>query len=198
MRGPAWLALFRTYPMRLLIAAALAVAARPALAQMDHAAHHAAPADRAAPAAAGQAAYAAIAEVVRALEADSTTDWSRVSIEALRQHLIDMDEVTLRTSAAQRAIEGGIVADVRGTTPRASVAVARMARAHVAMLDADPRLVASAAPLPTGGVRVTVRAEDPRDASTVARVRGLGFYGLLTFGDHHAAHHLMLARGEKH
>ncbi len=43
----------------------------------------------------GQSAFAALQEVVSYLMADPATDWSRVDIEALRQHLIDMDNVTL-------------------------------------------------------------------------------------------------------
>src|SRR3954465_304894 len=63
----------------------------------------------------GQAAYGAIAEVVRLLEADPNTDWTRVNIEALRQHLIDMDEVTLRSSATQRNVEGGLEINITGS-----------------------------------------------------------------------------------
>src|SRR5437016_4569299 len=48
----------------------------------------------------GQEAFGAILEVVQILEADPTTDWSRVNIAALREHLIDMSEVTLRAMAA--------------------------------------------------------------------------------------------------
>src|SRR5436305_14133105 len=62
----------------------------------------------------GQAAYGAIAEVVRMLEADPNTDWTRVNIEALRQHLIDMDEVTLRSKATQRNVDGGLEMNVIG------------------------------------------------------------------------------------
>lgn len=43
----------------------------------------------------GQSAFAAIQEIVAMLEADPKTDWSKVDIEALRQHLIDMNNVTL-------------------------------------------------------------------------------------------------------
>ena len=43
----------------------------------------------------GQSAFAAIQEIVAMLEADPATDWSKVDIEALRQHLIDMNNVTL-------------------------------------------------------------------------------------------------------
>jgi hypothetical protein len=47
-----------------------------------------------------------------------------------------------------------------------------------------------------GGVRLTVVAKDPADARTVARIRGLGFIGLLVQGGHHQPHHLAMARGE--
>ena len=46
----------------------------------------------------GQDAFGAIAEVVRTLEADPGTDWSKVDLERLRQHLIDMNEVVLRAA----------------------------------------------------------------------------------------------------
>jgi hypothetical protein len=47
-----------------------------------------------------------------------------------------------------------------------------------------------------GGLRLTVVARDPADAKTVARIRGLGFIGLLVQGAHHQPHHLSMARGE--
>ena len=48
------------------------------------------------PTEAGQGAFAAIQEIVAILEADPDTDWSKVDIDALRQHLVDMNAVTLR------------------------------------------------------------------------------------------------------
>src|SRR3569623_174899 len=48
----------------------------------------------AAPAEPGQAAFGAIQEIVRMLQSDQMTNWSKVDIDALRQHLIDMDEAT--------------------------------------------------------------------------------------------------------
>jgi hypothetical protein len=38
---------------------------------------------------------------VAILRADSTTDWTKVDIEGLRQHLIDMDDVTMRATVRQ-------------------------------------------------------------------------------------------------
>ena len=50
----------------------------------------------------GQEAFGTIQEIVRTLEADPKTDWSKVDIAALREHLIDMDEVTMRAIATER------------------------------------------------------------------------------------------------
>jgi hypothetical protein len=56
----------------------------------------------------GQDAFGTIQEIVQILQSDPKTDWSKVNIDALRQHLIDMNEVTLRAAAAQRMIDNGI------------------------------------------------------------------------------------------
>ncbi|MGD0265831.1 MAG: hypothetical protein ABSD47_12885 [Candidatus Methylomirabilota bacterium] len=47
-----------------------------------------------------------------------------------------------------------------------------------------------------GGLHLTVVAKNPDDAKTVARIRALGFIGLLTEGFHHQPHHLATAKGE--
>ena len=68
---------------------------------MEHAQHmHGA--DAVTPTHPGQEAFGTIQEIVRILEADPITDWSKVNIGALREHLIDMDEVTLRARASER------------------------------------------------------------------------------------------------
>lgn len=152
--------------------------------------HHEAPA--AATAAAtetGQSAFAAIAEIVRLLEADPATDWSKVNLEALRQHLIDMEQVTLRSTVRSSPVPGGAVFAVSGTG-RTRDAIRRMAREHGHMVTGVTWTTAET----PEGVRVTVRATDAADATAVARIRGLGFIGLLTVGEHHTRHHLMVAR----
>ena len=63
----------------------------------------------------GQDAFGAIQEIVRILETDPKTDWSKVNLEALRQHLIDMSEVTLKADAVTKPIDGGIQVTVTGT-----------------------------------------------------------------------------------
>jgi hypothetical protein len=45
-------------------------------------------------------------------------------------------------------------------------------------------------------ILLAVLAKDQADARTVARIRGLGFIGLLVQGGHHQPHHLAMAKGE--
>jgi hypothetical protein len=164
-------------------------------AMMDHSGHDAMiTACATLPKSPGQAAYGAISEVVRLLEADPHTDWSRVNIEALRQHLIDMDEVTLHAAVRQHNVPGGMQADVTGTG-RTAGAITRMLAGHAMMLDQSADYRASTVAIP-GGLRLTVTARNSTDSATVTRIRGLGFAGILTEGDHHASHHIALARGE--
>lgn len=162
---------------------------------MDHAAHLAAMKGcQPLPTMPGQAAYAAIGEVVRLLKTDPTTDWSRVNIEALRQHLIDMDDVTMHAAVRQRNVAGGAEMDVTGTG-RTAAAIQRMVTNHAMMLGQGSDYRTAAVTIPNG-VRLTVTARNGADSRMVAQIRGLGFAGLLTEGDHHASHHLALARGD--
>ena len=142
----------------------------------------------------GQAAFATLTEVVRVLKADAATDWSKVNLEALRQHLIDMDDVTLRSSVVQRQVNGGLEMDVTGSG-RTVEAIRRMLGMHTAMLSGSTEYRAESKSIPNG-MRLTVTSADVSNAAQVARLRGLGFIGLLAEGDHHARHHMALARGE--
>lgn len=151
-------------------------------------------ASTAAPTMPGQDAFGAIAEVVQMLDADPSTDWSKIDLERLRQHLIDMNEVVLRSQVKQSEVTGGLVMDVTGTG-RTEQAIRAMLVPHAAELDRMPAFAAKSEPIP-GGVRLTVTAKAPGDAKAVARLRGLGFIGLLAAGAHHGPHHLAMAKGE--
>jgi len=142
----------------------------------------------------GQDAFGAVAEVVQILDADPSTDWSKVDLERLRQHLIDMNDVVLRSQVKQSDVPGGLVMEVTGTG-RTEQAIRAMLVPHAAELDRMPALAAKTELIP-GGVRMTVTAKAPDDPKAVARLRGLGFIGLLTAGAHHGPHHLAMARGE--
>ena len=100
---------------------------------MDHARHvH----DKAVvPTQAGQEAFGTIQEIVRILEADTATDWSKVNIGVLREHLIDMDEVTMRARASERMLDNGIEITVT-SEGRTLDAIKRMIPAHTRELAA--------------------------------------------------------------
>jgi len=192
----------RTATIALGLAVGIVLVAPPLLAQHPPAppapahqmhGHHPAAAEGA-PALPGQDAFGAIAEVVRLLEADPGTDWSRVDLERLRQHLIDMNEVVLRSDVKASAVPGGVVMDITGA-PRTERAIRAMVAPHAIELDRMPDWTARTQPIP-GGLRLTVTARRPEDARAVARIRGLGAVGLLVQGGHHGPHHLAMAKGE--
>jgi len=60
----------------------------------------------------GQSQFAAIAEIVALLRDDQDTDWAQVDIQALRDHLVDMDNVTTGAS-----VEATVGSDDDGRSP---------------------------------------------------------------------------------
>ncbi|MCB1489198.1 MAG: hypothetical protein KDJ88_17295 [Bauldia sp.] len=185
-----------------LAAAALFLAASMAAAQshdgmnhdqMDHAAMSPHPADvmdtadGSGPTEGGQAAFAAIQEIVSILLADPATDWSQVDIEALRQHLIDMDNVTLRAEVTTEAIDGGARFLATSDDPVVTASIRRMTFAHVATMNGVEGWTLEAEEIPGGAALIAT--------GDAAKIRALGYIGLMTVGAHHQAHHLALARG---
>lgn len=137
----------------------------------------------------GQGAFAAIQEIVEILEGDPTTDWGKVNIEALRQHLIDMDNVTLHADVKSKAIEGGMVLSVSGAGPVRD-SIQRMVTAHAVTMNGVGGWQFAAATAEAGA---TLTVKTP--TADIGKLRGLGFIGVLTHGMHHQMHHLMIARG---
>lgn len=136
----------------------------------------------------GQSAFAAVQEIVQKLMADPGTDWANVDVEALRQHLIDMDNVTLGAQVAASDIEGGARFEVTSGDPAVTASIRTMVPDHAATVDGDEGWTFIAEEMPDGAV-LTVTGGDP------ARIRALGFIGIMTVGMHHQTHHLALATG---
>jgi hypothetical protein len=158
-------------------------------AHLDHAQHMRSN-EAAIPTMPGQDAFGTIQEIVRILEADPTTDWSKVNIDALREHLIDMNEVTLHAVATERALDNGIEIAVTGEG-RTRDAIKHMVPAHAHELNAIG-WKAWTDDLPNG-VRLVVTSADP---DQVTKLKALGFMGIMVQGSHHQLHHLMMAKGE--
>ena len=74
-------------------------------------------------------------------------------------------------------VSGGLRLDITGPG-RTQQAIRAMVGPHTNELNQMKEWSAETETIP-GGVRLTVVAKDPADANTVARIRGLGFIGLL-------------------
>jgi len=187
--------MLRLLPRQSAAAAIFAIGsgARAALAQSEHA-HHQTSEPRPAPTLPGQDAFGAIAEVVRLLEADATTDWSKVDVERLRQHLIDMNAFTLRARVSAVPLPAGARFTITGDS-RTMTAAHAMFDAHIRQLGEVSRYRAMIAD-GAGSLQVAVTARDPADVAAITRIRALGAVGFLSLDDHHRAHHLALARGD--
>jgi len=140
----------------------------------------------------GQSAFAAIAEIVAKLEADPKTDWSKVNIAALQQHLADMDLVTLHSIAEARNVAGGAVFTVKGEDARGIAAIQHIMLEHAPFLASETGFTVTAEKT-EDGAQWTVISATP---NAQEEIRGLGFYGLLATGGHHQMHHLAIATGK--
>ena len=176
-----------------LVAAGAAVGAQEN-SVMKHGAHHAAAAGTPVPAVPtlpGQDAFGAMQEVIAILESDPDTDWSRVNIAALREHLVDMNEMTLHAVVTAIEIDRGSRFEITAQR-RTLEAIRRMVPAHAREMNGRDGWSAEAAPL-ANGIALTLSSADP---DQVARIRALGFFGFMAGGGHHQPHHLAIARGE--
>lgn len=137
----------------------------------------------------GQSAFAAIQEIVVILKGDPNTDWSKVNVEALRQHLIDMNNVTLganvKTEITQKSVRFIVTGDepVRGS-------IQRMVIAHADTMNGVNGRALTAEKTRNGAILAVTAPE-----AELIKIKALGFIGVMTDGMHHQQHHLALARG---
>ena len=137
----------------------------------------------------GQSAFATIAEVVAILVADPETDWSQVNIDTLREHLQDMDRVTLDSVAVAEEVAGGIRFLVTGTR-YVSLSIQRMVIGHASVMDGVDGWRYSGEIIANGAAMTVLVPE-----VDMAKLEALGFYGLLAAGPHHLPHHWAMANG---
>lgn len=138
----------------------------------------------------GQSQFAAIAEIVIILRDDPETDWGQVDIEALQDHLVDMDNVTTKASV-NRTVEGRNVTYLITGDDVVAASIQRMVLAHSPMLQGATDWGVTSEKKDGGAkMLVQVGSED-----ALQQVLGLGFFGVMTIGAHHQQHHLMIATG---
>lgn len=173
-----------------LLAAALSVAGE-AVGQSghDHAAMvHDFNTEQSMPTEPGQGAFAAVSEIVAMLMADPETDWDRVDISVLRQHLRDMDMLITHAVAEATALPDGAVFVVSLAGPGGEAA-GRMVPAHAPVLSAETGWTSSVS---RDDQSVVWTVTSPNQAEII---RALGFFGLMAVGSHHQPHHLDMATG---
>lgn len=139
----------------------------------------------------GQSQFAAIAEIVEGLRDDPETDWTKVNIDALREHLVDMDNVTTK-SAIDRTVDALSVTFVVNGDDAVAASIQRMVLAHSPLLRQSSGWTVVAKKT-SNGAAMTVQVKSKEELS---QVLGLGFFGLMTIGAHHQQHHLMIASGQ--
>lgn len=138
----------------------------------------------------GQSAFVAIQEIILLLEANPKTDWSKVNIESLRQHLIDMDNVTLRTAFTATQAGKSLLFTVTGEDDVVP-SIQRMVTGHVNTMNGVEGWKFTAARIDKGATMTVT----PPDQVAMLRLKALGFIGIMSRGMHHQQHHLAIATG---
>jgi hypothetical protein len=143
--------------------------------------------------AAGNYAFLTIQEAIQKLDDDPNTDWRKVNLEALRQHLVDMQNFTLNVKVlSQKPIKNGMQAVVRPDNKDAEDSLDRAFDAHPTQLRNETGWDMSVTKR-DGAYTVTVTTNNPAE---VAKIRGLGYIGAMATGAHHQSHHWSMVKGE--
>ena len=143
----------------------------------------------------GNEIFGTIQEVVQKLEADPNTDWSKVDLEALRQHLLDMKAFTEEVNViSKKPIDNGVEVRVEPQNERGGEALKRLFSMHPQMLKMEKGWDMTAKQ--NGKQWIITCTTNQR--SEVEKIRALGYIGLLAEGSHHQMHHWMIATGRMH
>ncbi|MBE8189645.1 MAG: hypothetical protein HAW58_01990 [Candidatus Thioglobus sp.] len=140
---------------------------------------------------AGTDAFATLQEAIRALEADPKTNWNKVNLEALRLHLLEMNDMVLNVKVRQNHISKGFAAIVTPTTDRALQSLKKVFSAHPAQMKKESGWDMKVSNN-SGVFTLKITTEN---ASEVAKIRGLGYIGVMAYGGHHQPHHWAIASG---
>jgi len=136
--------------------------------------------------------FGTIQEVVKKLESNPDTDWSKVNLEALRQHLLDMKAFTEEVSVtSQTPIANGTKIKIQPKTERAEESLKRLFDMHPAMIKKEKGWDMDAKKNDSSWI-ITCTTDNKSEAE---KIRAFGYIGLLAEGAHHQLHHWMIATG---
>jgi len=136
--------------------------------------------------------FATLQEVITALEANPNTNWEKVNIEALRLHLVEMQDMTINVDVKQQHIDNGFQAVVTPTTNRAVKSLTRVLSGHPMQMKAETGWDMQVQNN-DGVFTLTVTTDNAKD---IAKIRGLGYIGVMAYGNHHQPHHWAIASGD--
>lgn len=140
----------------------------------------------------GNGAFAAIQEAIKMLMADPNTDWSRVDLEALRLHLVDMNNFTLYVKViSKKPIPNGVEFTVAPTTKDAEGSLERLFAAHPAILKQESGWDMKV----TKNKRSFTARVTSQNQNDIKKIRGLGYIGIIALGQHHQLHHWLMSVG---
>ena len=141
---------------------------------------------------AGNDIYGTLQELLQALLADPKTDWSKVNMEALRQHLVDMQNFTVNINVIkQTKVKNGVEVILQPHNKHVEASLDRVFAAHPAVLKSETGWDMLAVKQ-AGNYKITISTNKPED---VSKIQGLGYIGVMAWGNHHQAHHWMMAKG---
>ena len=141
---------------------------------------------------AGTDPFAVIQEVIALLEANPDTDWSAVNIEALRLHLVEMQDMTLNVTVEQEPIKLGFKAVITPTTKRALQSMSRIFSAHPSIIKEETGWDMFV----TDNNGIFTIEVTSNQLQEVDKIRGLGYIGIMAYGNHHQPHHWAMASGD--
>lgn len=140
---------------------------------------------------AGTDPFAVIQEAIKGLEAGADTNWTKVDFEGLRKHLVEMNDMTLNVDVQETDIEDGFKAIVIPTHNRAIRSLSNVLKNHPVMMEAE-----------TGWKMKVERVNDlfvikvtTKKLEEVDKIRGLGYIGVMAYGNHHQPHHKGMVLG---
>ncbi len=142
---------------------------------------------------AGNDIFATIQEVIVKLNSNPDTDWSKVDIEALRQHLLDMNDMAVNVEILNRKpIKNGLQLTIQGTTARAEKTLVHVFKVHPMFLKRETGWDMQTQRYGKQFI-VTTTTEKPEE---VQKIIALSYIGLMAYGRHHQIHHWGMSTGQ--
>lgn len=135
--------------------------------------------------------FATLQEVIKALEANPNIRWENVNLEALRLHLLQMQDMVMNVEVSQKPIKNGFQAVVSPTTDRALKSLVAVFSAHPAQMKKETGWDMQV----TNNNGVFTATVTTSKANEIAKIRGLGYIGVIAYGGHHQPHHWAMASG---